>query len=159
MNKKIIIPGLAIAALGVGLVLTGSASAHGMIGDGDFSSRLAQRFNLSEDEVSGFMGEIHEEHRAEHEGLMEERLDQAITGGKLTEEQKSAWLAKHEEIQVRMEELKDASVEERHEAMRGLHEEMQAWAEEQGIEMPMFRMKMGRHMGIGGRRGFEKFAE
>ncbi len=155
MNKKIIIPGFVIAALSAGLVLTNSVSAHGFGGDGDFVVRIAERFILNQDEVQSFMDEMREEHHAEREAMMGERLDQAVADGKITEEQKNVILAKHEEIQSKLEELKDLDPEERRNQMQQLHGEMKTWADEQGIDLPMFMdgrpgfggPKGGRHMG------------
>jgi hypothetical protein len=73
----------------------------------------------------------------------EERLTQAVADGKITEEQKEKILDKHEEMQAKMESLKDLEPEERKAQMQTLHEELKKWAEENNIDFPFFGMKLG----------------
>lgn len=109
--------------------------------------RLAERFNLNQDEVA----EVFEEERAEHHALMlqsfEDRLSGAVGDGKISEEQKQAILDKHEEMQAKMEELRSQNLtrEQMHEQMRAYHQELRAWADEEGIEMPFMTFKFGGH--------------
>ena len=90
--------------------------------------KLADRFGLNVEEVQ----DVFEEERAEHHAQMldsfEDRLSQAVTDGKITEEQKQKILDKHE-------------------AMQAYREELKTWAEEQGIEFPFMAMFGGHHHG------------
>lgn len=109
--------------------------------------RLAERFSLNVEDVK----EVFEEERAEHHTKMlktfEDRLSNAVSEGKITEEQKQLILDKHEEMQAKMQDLKsqDLTREEMHEEMKAYHEELKAWAKEQGIEMPLMAFKFGGH--------------
>lgn len=81
--------------------------------------KLADRFNLNEDEVKTFFDEQRQER---HQLIMqskEERLNQAVADGVITEEQKQALINKFAEKQAEREQH---------------HEEMQAWFEQQGID-------------------------
>ena len=57
-------------------------------------------------------------------------------------------LAKHEELraekQANWESLKNMSPEERHESMQSQREELESWAEANGIDLSFFRLGKGR---------------
>ncbi|MDO8507369.1 MAG: hypothetical protein Q7S53_02270 [bacterium] len=97
--------------------------------------KIADKFKLNKDEVKA----VFDENRAERQGKMEERfeanLNKAVESGKITEAQKSAILTKHKEIQAKRDGLKDLPQEERHDAMQKIHEEMENWAKDNGIDM------------------------
>lgn len=85
------------------------------------------------------------EHRAEmrhmrHHGQdrienLNKRLSQAVTDGKITEEQKNQIIEKmklnHEQIQQNRQ-IEDKS--ERHDAMRSLRDQMKQWLQDKGID-------------------------
>lgn len=113
--------------------------------------KLAERFNLNQDEVA----EVFEEQRAEHHAKMlanfEDKLSEKVESGDITEEQKQAILDKYQEMRAKMDELVQADLdkEEAHEQIRAYHEELRAWAQKQGIDLPLFGFwrgfKMGQH--------------
>lgn len=106
--------------------------------------KLADRFGLNPDEVE----EVFEEERANHHAQVlqnfEDRLDEAVSEGKITFEQKEAILDKHEEMQAKMSELlnKGLSPYQMHEEMRAHHEELRAWAEEHDIDIPFMALNV-----------------
>lgn len=115
---------ISLAALALGAVL-----ATG----GVFAAAQAKAFapipDLSEER------KIHrEEMNAEMQMTVEERLDKAIADGKITAEQKPLILAKLEEMRQKLSKLKTLPKEQWRDAFRQIHEEMQAWAKEQGID-------------------------
>lgn len=160
-KRKLTLASLAFTAVAGGSLLVASQTqAFERVGSTDFAQALATRFNLNVDEVKTFLDEQHAEHKQDMlidmEARLNERLDQAVADGKITAEQKAAIVAKHDEVMSKMEALKDASQEERHEAMKTLHEELKTWAESQGFDMkwiggmPMkmkFRHGFGPHGG------------
>ncbi len=148
MTKKMILPAAAIAIVAAGILVTSGVSAHGFGQDGTFAQRFAGKFGLNESDVTTFMQQMHDEHHAQREEQMEERLSQAVENGTITEPQKQLILEKHEEMQAKFEALKDASPEQRRETMRQHHEEMQQWAAENDIDLHSFMMGFGL-----GRRG------
>jgi polyhydroxyalkanoate synthesis regulator phasin len=140
MSKKVknaIFP----TALFLGIVMLGLLSASvASAQDSTYPSiiqKIAEKFNLNEDEVAAVFDEERDEHHAEMQAKWSERLDDLVNDGKINAEQKQAILDKHEEMHNKMEEWKDLDPEERHEKMRGLREEFRAWAEEQGIDLPL----------------------
>lgn len=144
MNKKLLfIPALAL----VGLLSYSTIAQADDNSVGPWHEQMVQdlaaKLGVSEDSVESALGEVREQHRAEfqaeHQLRFEERLQTLVDEGKLTEGQREAWVAKHEEWTAERE------------AERATHkQEMQAWLEEQGIDVsalgPM-GMGMGRHHG------------
>lgn len=107
--------------------------------------KLIEKFNLDPAKVDEVLQQDRKEKEAKREAMVEERLEQAVEQGKITEKQKEAIIAKKSEIQEKLEALRDLSAEERCEAMKQLREETATWAEENGIDQ---RLLM-----FGGRRG------
>lgn len=134
MNKKLLISSLGLAMLlGAGALTASAVSAD----DATFPplvERLAERFNLNQDEVQSFFEEQKEEHHRLMMQNKEEKLNQAVSDGVLTEEQKQALLDRWEEMKAHREEH---------------HQEMQQWFEEQGIDPE----KLHTYLGFG-HRGF-----
>lgn len=125
MNKKILITTLGL----VGLVASGVVGANAIKADSFDSSspivqRLVERFGLNEDEVVSTFEELRSEHKETMQQSKEERLNQAVTDGVITEEQKQT-------LQGRWEEKKAE-----HQRRR---EESEAWYEEQGIDTEALR--------------------
>lgn len=131
-SKKIIIPALALGAL----LLTGVLAVNTIKAEeGDWYPpivrKLVERFNLNEDEVKTVFDEVREERREGRQARFEERLNEAVEEGTITEEQKNAILEKHAEMQQRREQMR---------------EEMKAWDEENSLDQFF----------LGGCRGFRK---
>lgn len=133
---------LAVTAVALGTFALAGIYGTGVIkaenandGRDTIIQKIADKFKLNKDEVQS----VFDENRAERQGKMVERfetnLNKAVESGKITEAQKSAILAKHKEIQVKRDELKDLPQEERHNAMQKIHEEMQKWAKDNGIDI------------------------
>ncbi|MBN1162921.1 hypothetical protein JXA34_04230 [Patescibacteria group bacterium] len=155
MNKKIIIPTLALALIATaGTMTVKSVYAQGP-GNGFQSliKKFIERFNLNEDEVNEFMEEIKEEKREEQRSHLEEQLNAAVSEGKLTEEQKNALLEKMAERPENKENWQELSEEERKQLMDNNRAEMQAWAEENGIDLSLMHPEIHPNKeGFGGRR-------
>jgi len=145
MKKTLAIAG-AITAVGVStLAGVGAVSAHAAqndSGDSGLAAKIAQKFNLNKDEVKKVIQEDHAAHRAEMEAKMQERLDQAVKDGKLTQDQADTLKAKQKELQSTMESLKGKTPEEHRDAMKAKMEEFQKWADQNNIPQE-FRMPGG----------------
>lgn len=174
---------LALATVGVVATSLAFAQTHANAffgglrsADGSFAQRFAQRFNIDESEVKTFMDELHAEKKAEHEADKDAKLDQLVTDGILTEEQKEAYKTKMEEFRSFMEENRPAPedfaslTEEERQAQMEEHKtkmdehraEMEAWATEQGIDLEAVRKDLmpeghkGRHGMRPGMRGEDR---
>ena len=150
MNKKILIPIAALVVLGgLGAAKVGTVYAQ----DNEFRfppmiQKIIEKFGLDESEVAQLMQENREERQAEHQAMTEEKLNEFVAEGKLTEGQKSALLAKIAERQENMDEWKDLTPEERREKAVEHRAEMEAWAEENGINLEELGL-LGRGFGMG----------
>jgi tetrahydromethanopterin S-methyltransferase subunit B len=140
-----------IALTGAGFATQSAFAAESTTGK-TLTERIAERFNLNKDDVQ----KVVDEHRAEREtqmkAKMDERLTQAVTDGKITQEQKDKVIAKSAEIKTKMDEIRamtdDAA---RKAAMDALRTETQTWAKDNGIPERLIG-PMGGH-GKGGHRG------
>lgn len=135
VSKKIMLPALALA-LGVGVI---TASAHVVQAATDSNTlslpqRVAERFGLEQSEVEAVFDEFRDERHQEMKSHFEEKLSTLVTEGKLTEEQKSAILAKKEELWTEHQTLHSLSPEERKAFVDTEREELKAWAQAQGID-------------------------
>lgn len=144
MSKKTILSFVAftIVAASVAGISVYASEALGNGRNGDLVQKIAQKLGVDETKVQKAFDEVYQERRQEMESRFEESLTTAISEGKITEEQKSLILKKHEEIslarQSDMESMKDKAPEERRQAMQKEREEMEAWAKENGIDMSLF---------------------
>ena len=119
-NKRLIIPTIALGVIiTAGVAGLGIARANDSDGYPPIVERLAEQFGLQEEEVEAVFDSVRDERHEVMQTSMEEKLNQAVSDGVLTEEQKQALIDKKGEMK----------------AHRGEHkEEMQAWFEEQGID-------------------------
>lgn len=153
MKKKVVLPAtVALAVLAATIVATNSVLAQDATSYPSIVQKIAERFNLNEADVQSVFDEEREEKHAEMFALFADRLDELVSDGEITSEQKEAILDKHEEMQAKMEELRGLSHEERHEKMVDLHEEFRAWAEAQGLDLSLLRplghgLRFGFHNG------------
>ena len=138
MKKKLIVP---ITAL-ILLVAAGYGSAQALA-QGEVSPSntlvqiIAERFGLSETEVQEVFDEARAEHHALKRQFFEDRLNEAVEDGLLTQEQKETLQAMHEEHRLEMEALRDGdfSREEMREQMRVRHDELQTWLQGQNLDL------------------------
>lgn len=163
MNKtKLLVPALAVFITGGALLgATGAyAQGNGTATYRPIAQKIADKFGLKVEDVQSVFDEERASHQAEFKQKYEERLTTAVTEGKITEAQKQLIIQKHTEMQTKMKEnfdaLKDLSPEERKTKMETERQELETWAEQNGIDMKyvMPRMfKFEKHGGFRGERG------
>lgn len=161
MNKKKI--AIAIVALTIltlaGTIGVGKILAEDVNNYPPIISKLVERFGLNEDEVKSVFDEARQEHQAQMQVKFEEKLNQAVNDGKISQEQKNKILAKHEEMCQNKENWQSLSKEEKREKARELKEEIKNWAEAEGINLKDvlgFGIRFGRrHFGRGFGLGFK----
>lgn len=143
--KKFLIYTLSLSAI-VGCLALGAVTVFAQNNDTykPIVQRIAEKFNLNPEEVN----QVFEQERKEkHQNMQlhcEERLNQAVADGKMTEEQKNEILAKHAEMEQKRAEFENLTSEQRQEKMQEMRQEM----EENGIDFGMFGKpgKRGRFM-------------
>lgn len=151
MNKKLVAVAVATTLGLTGLAGVSMASAQSA-GPADLVDTISTKFNLNKAEVQAIFDDHRQARHAEREQAYQDRLATAVSEGKLTQEQADKLLAKHEEKQTLMQNLQGKSHDERHKAMEGQHEELEQWAEDNGIPEEYLFMGSGMH-GQGGMRG------
>lgn len=108
--------------------------------------RLAERFGLNAAEVEETFNQMREERREGRQLQWEERLDQAVSDGQISQEQKEALLAKKAEMLAKRGEDRETC-----------HQEMTEWLEQNGLDPDLLPMLWGggHHGGFGGRSRFQ----
>jgi len=150
MSKKFILPTtLIMGIIMLGLLSVSYASAQENTNYPSIVQKLAEKFNLNEADVEAVFDEERQDHFADMQARWQERLDDLENDGKITGEQKTEIVKKHEEMHNQMLELQSLSVEERHQKMQEIHDSFKTWADEQGIELPLLGP-----MGYGMKHGF-----
>lgn len=151
----------AVAVVVVACVLTvlGVSSLSAAEAQADYNfppviQKLVEKFNLDPAKVDEVLQQDRKEREAKRQAMIEERLDQAVKEGQITEKQKEAILAKRKEMQEKLEALRDLSPEERYEALKQLRDETEKWAKENGIDTKWLLMGKGRGFGPGDCCGF-----
>lgn len=141
MNKKIIIPLLALTILGSSIYAAGVVQAEDTPQGPGYSSiitKLVAKFNLNEEEVKAVFDSERQERETEMETKRQEELNKLVTDGKITEEQKQLIIAKQKELgdqmQANRESEKDLSREDRQKLQQTRMEELKAWAQTNGID-------------------------
>jgi uncharacterized membrane protein YhiD involved in acid resistance len=159
IKKSLVVAG-AVATVGVarltGLGVASAATSSSGADDGTSSlvDKLVAKFNLNKSDVQAVFDADRTEHEAEMQQKMEERLDQAVTDGKITEDQKTKILAKIKEMKADMEANHDAmkgkTDDERRALMDQKRQEIQTWAEENDIPEEYLMFVGHVHGGPGG---------
>lgn len=139
-HKKFVLSGLTAVLMTVGLLGTTYAYAHGVPGDSsNLVQKIATKFGLKESEVQAVFDQDREARRAEHETQYVARLDQLVTDGKITQEQKTLLLAKHKELEAtrlaNREKMQSLSASERKAAIEAERTALEEWASSNNIDI------------------------
>lgn len=147
INKKVLASILGITLLGSTLFGANYVAAQdAATTTPSIVLRLAEKFNLNKDDVQ----KVFDEHRQENQKYMQQqlnnRLDQAVKDGKITQAQKDAILKKHSEmVNVKFEKtnFKELNREERQKIGQEKRAEMEAWANEIGLDLSTLHELLG----------------
>ena len=156
MNKKAIILTTSLLTIAAFFMLAQPAQAFWPFGSGNKTEqsangfpgiiqKLIDKFNLNPEEVTEVLDETRQEHQQQAQTNFEEKLNEAVANGKITEDQKNIILAKHEEMKQNKENWENLSPEERKEKAKTHQEELKVWAEQNGIDLKEFFL--GRNKG------------
>lgn len=143
-KTKIFLP--VLTALVIGSSLLGVSLVHAQDAAGSSQSivqKIASKFGLNVADVQSVFDEEHAAREATRKAEQETKLTQAVTDGKITEDQKAAILTKHAEMQANRptdpKAFKDMTDEQRKAEMETKKSEMEAWASENGISTETLR--------------------
>lgn len=158
MNKKYflyaIVPVLALAAAGgMALADTTNQPNNPM---SNLVNAIAQKFNLNVSDVQQVFDEQHSKTQAERQQQMQQkfsdRLNKAVSDGKITQDQANLISAKHTEMQNYMKSLEGKTPEEIKTAMKAQIDSLKQWAEDNNIPMQYVQFGgkgFGKGMGMG----------
>lgn len=138
LQKKYVLPAIMLTILGGSMIAVRPAQAFFGSDNGQDTmvKELATQLGVSEDKVKSAMDTIHQKHEQEREQKMQEKLDSLVSQGKITAEQKTAFVAKLAEHKKQMDAIRDDSSltdEQRREKMKTLHDELKQWLTDQGL--------------------------
>lgn len=144
MNKALI-PALVVTAIVGGTAYSaGSTYAQDSTSLQPITQMIAERFGLDQTEVETVFDEHHQARHAYREARFNDHLSNIVETGTITVAQMEAIQAKHEEQQAFHESLADLEPEARREAIRAHHQDMETWAEANGIDLNIIRPQSGR---------------
>ena len=174
--KYLIIPVIGLVLLAGVTYGTTKAIAADSTNHPPIIQKLVEKFGLNENEVKAVFDEVRSEREAQMQTRFEDRLSQLVTEGKLTNEQKAAIIAKHNELksekQASWESWQNMTPELRQADRQAKQANLQKWAEANNINLQylfglggMGHVERGfNYMGMGhggfgfGHHGFEKMS-
>ena len=141
MNKKILLSMLVLTTIvGIGFATAGQVKAQmNQTGLSPMVKNLATRFNLNQTDVETFMNEQRDIRHEEMQTSREDRLTTAVNDGKITEAQKALITNKFAEKESEREQNR---------------EDMQKWADDNGIDLQSLQLGKGGHKAHDGQKGF-----
>lgn len=144
-----------VGVVGLGVLSAGAFSVYAAESGGSYPSivqKIAKAFNLDPAKVNDVFKQDQQERMAQRQTQFEDRLNQAIKDGKLTQTQKDAIIAKLEEVKKKREEIMKLAPQDRKAAMQKIMQDLKAWADKNKIDYRQVMGGMMRGMG-GGMRG------
>jgi Spy/CpxP family protein refolding chaperone len=149
LRKKFLLPVMVVTIGSAALFGASQVSAQNSDGRSEIVTMIAQKFNLDQSQVQQVFDQHKEQMHQKMQQKLEDRLNQLVKDGKLTETQKQAIIAKmnQEKSNFKPESMKDLTPEQRKEKMGQHRQEMEDWAKAQGIDLSLIKpLKMGRGM-------------
>ena len=143
MNNKITLPiAILIAA---GTLTAGAISADAYFGGGnqdDFATKIANRLGVDKGKLTAVLEEMHDERHSQMEERFETKLNEAVSNGSITSAQKTTIEVKHEELEKKHEANRESfqamTPEEKRSTRQSERDELEAWANTQGINLSDF---------------------
>lgn len=124
MNRKQI---LIVSALAMGLVTKPALAVDTSFGAVNLWQQLAAKLGIPQSKVQTAFEDLKKDRQDQAQKVYESRLNELVTQKKITEQQKALILAKHKEMQDKM----NAWNQDRQTYMQGLSD----WASKNGIDM------------------------
>lgn len=145
LKAKLIAGGL--TALSVAALSTAGAGLANAQGDHGAAlvDKLAQRFNINKDDVQKVFDENRQQHQADRQKMRDDQLQQAVTAGKLTADQKTQLEAKLKDIADTRATLKDKTPQERRDALKAKRDDLKKWASDNHLDLKTLLPHDGKH--------------
>lgn len=158
IKKPLLIAGIATTIAVASVAGASAANNSGNTNPRDnLINKIAKKFNLKPAEVKAVFEQEHSERQAKADQNVETKLTQLVKDGKITEDQKSAILAKRAELKKDMEanrdSMKDKTPAERKALMDQKKADLEAWAKDNNIPTEYIHFVFGHVPGGHGQRG------
>ena len=161
MNKTNILKasGLTLAVVAGSTLAVTAASAHMGANNSERQlekvSEIAERFDLEESEVQAYFDEKKQEQQEKREANRAEHVSALVEAGTLTQEQADALTALKDSFRSEVQALKESGAdrEEIKTAMEDHKDEVESWAEAEGVSLDDIRPEKGEKRGHQGPRG------
>lgn len=148
ITKPMAISGAIVAAGLSGLVGAHVVSAANDTSNGqqNLVDKIASTFNLNKSDVQKLFDEDRQQHEADRQQKFEDRVNQAVKDGKLSQELADQLIAKQKELATYRDSLRDKTPEEERQLMKTKMDELRTWMKDNNISMSLgIGMQMG-HM-------------
>jgi len=133
VSKKVIIPAVAVAAIGAGAFSYATVSAA-TSPTNSLVQKIAGTFHLDPAKVQAVFNQDRADKQAQAETNYEDRLTKAVSDGKLTTEQKSKVLAEHNQLKTELETAMQKTGTDRRTALQQVRAEAESWAKSNSID-------------------------
>lgn len=145
MTKKIVLPVL-IFSFASAAIFSAVTIAHAQTNSNNGFSKLvqaiAQKFNLDPNQVQDVFNQYHRQNMQNRQAFFQNRLDDLVTQGKITQSQKQAILDEVAKLKI------ESAI-----SRQNRLSEIQSWAQSQGIDLSLIPM-LGRGRGMGMKMGW-----
>jgi hypothetical protein len=136
IRKPMAISGAIVAAGLSGLVGAQVVNAASdTSGSQGLVDKIASTFNLNKSDVQKVFDEERQQREANREQKFEDRVNQAVKDGKLSQTLADQLIAKQKELATYRDSLKDKTPKERRDLMKVKRDELRSWAKQNNISL------------------------
>jgi hypothetical protein len=144
LSKRMMLPMAAVAMLGAVAMGAGVVSAASNGQPGALAQKIASAFNLDPAKVQAVIDQNQTAAEQKRETTYEDRLQQAVTSGRLTAAQQQAILAENAKLKAELAGAGSLSPADRRTLTQKVRQEAQTWAQQNGIAVKWL-MAGGKH--------------
>lgn len=148
LNQKLVAGGTAavIAIVGVsGAAIAATSTSTTTSPQDSLIQKITDRFHLNKSDVQSVFDQNHQEMQAKHQQMLKDRLDQAVKDGELTQVQETKLLA---ELKTLHDETKSDNRADRRANRQAMHDKLEQWAKDNGIDLGRVMPQPGHGMGM-----------
>jgi phage portal protein BeeE len=136
ISKKILIPIVAVAAIGAGIYGTSQVSAaSASTPHQSLAQTIASAFNLDPSKVQAVVNQYRSTQSGANETNYQNRLAAAVTDGKLTGSQEASILAEHNTLEAQLSSAGSLTGSARAAAIKQVRQDAKAWAQTNNVSV------------------------
>lgn len=148
MNKKLLFSAVGIVFAGSFLYYVSTVSAQTPAGvSGNIVRKIAQKFNLNQADVQKVFDDAKYERKSQLQSNLENKLNQAVKTGKITDTQKKTILKKFADLKnnkPNFSGFKNKTLKERRQAMDTKKAEFEKWLKDNSLTARTLQEVLGR---------------